>query len=161
MEKSCARLCSWGQARVSREETMELQALFSFWARARIWSSTCIRLLPISTNTSDNWNKQNKHADILQYNASRVTKKHYTHTCIEPCYVQLKRSHLLQLFDVFHKLLHHLRHIQHIHWVSETCSLQGICAHLMCHSDSIRCIDGPLKCNSKKTVRTLGVTSWN
>lgn len=134
---------------------MELQALFSFWARARIWSSTCITLLPISTNTSDNWNKQNKHAEMLKWKVSNVRKTHYKHMYRA---LQLKLSHLLQLFDIFHKSLHHLRHIQHIHGVSETCSLQGVCAHLMCHSDSIRCIDGPLKCNSNRTVRTLDVT---
>lgn len=36
---------------------MELHALFSLCATARIWSSTSIRLLPISTIISDNWNR--------------------------------------------------------------------------------------------------------
>lgn len=57
-------------------------------------------------------------------------------------------SYLLQRPDIFHKPLHHLRHIQHIHRVREACRLQGVRAHLVGHGDGIRCVDGPLQTRS-------------
>lgn len=80
-------------------------------------------------------------------------KNHCTNTRLHLLFSHLKVpehfSNLLQLSDVFHKPLHHLRHIQHIHGVSEPCSLQGVCVYLVCHSDSIGCVDGPLKSKNK------------
>lgn len=55
----------------------------------------------------------------------------------------------MQLPDVFHKPLHHLRHVQHIHRVSEACRLQGVRAHLVGHGDSVGRVDGPLQGKSK------------
>lgn len=117
---------------------MELQAFFSLWARLRIWSSTCIRLLPISTNTLDNWR-----SSIMSANEKQIKP-----TCriwsISIIIIIKKISHFSQLSDIFHKPLHHPSNVQYIYRVSEACSLQGVCTHLMCHSYSIRSIDGHL-----------------
>lgn len=144
MEKSWALVWSWGQASFSREWTIELQALFSLWARARIWSSTCIRLLPISTNTSDNWHKHKSYCKMIVMSGDSIAHIS-TWACIPILKIPWNASDLSQLSDIFHEPLHHLCHVQHIHWVSEPCSLQGVCAHLVGHSDSIGCIDGPLE----------------
>lgn len=140
-------MCSCGQARVSSERTMELQALFSRWAKARIWSSTCIRLLPISTSISDNCNT---YSTQKFYNNIRLEKSHYTHIMW-----RVSLTYFPQVSDILHKLFHYLRYIQHIDRVSKPCSLQGVGAHLMSHSDSVGCIDGPLQGRREPAVRSL------
>lgn len=106
---------------LSRERTMLLQAFSSFWDIHRMWSSTSMMLLAISTITSVSWGQQ----AALQ-RATTVPHRNTPIRAFPPQKHQaalgqagdICRAHyLLDLVHVANKLLYHLGHIEDINHV--------------------------------------------
>lgn len=132
------RVCA---AIFSRERTMLVQAFSSFCDIHRMWSSTSMMLLAISTITSVSCEQSGRH----QLRFAPVQPPPAANTPIHAFTPRKKWCYLLDLIHVANELLYHLGHVEDINHVREVGSLGRVDAQLVGQGQGVGGVDGHLQ----------------
>lgn len=127
---------------------MLVQAFSSFWDIHRMWSSTSMMLLAISTITSVSWGQRaalQRAAAVPRGNTPILAFPPQKHPAALGQAGDTRRAHyLLDLVHVADELLYHLRHIEDINHVREVGCLGRVHTELVSQGQGVGGVDGHL-----------------